>query len=487
MTIRQIIGRREAGEVIPQAYAEALMKDSTSTSIMVAVNGELFEIKKDEPLTAQQFLDLLADDELKDHTLGFCISKGGKLSVESLQPFFIRRHDNVPISAVMLGGPLMVSMPPNSSHTQSYHTWQKISVKLNRLYNSASDMKAYRAAIMGDEFKDDMDMYLGNEGAMIILHADGSFDDCGQCIRGADFSWGIVSDALGHKEKPKAREEAPAKKQGLLAKLGSKLTGGEPEPEKKVEEPKPISDPPKADPVVSPSPAETAVVPAGSIAFEMYTPRKGLKRPKDLNKVLNDKLGCVPLGAWETYEQGGSFPVPVGTAIKISRTDHYEIFREECAKAKVKYVPIDVLTKVPPQPPKEVEPPKGNEQNVSGVVSAQGKKHFNEVFLKRPSVMMAIAESRQEVVHPKFLPRLDNKASTSFADQSGMKQGVLDTLGWSEEDIRAFLKDEDPRLVFLWARDMSLELLSTKLAMKKMQDTAPPKKQGMLAGLSKAS
>jgi hypothetical protein len=492
VTVRQIIGCLTAGQELPQDFAEALMKDSTSTSIMVAKGGDLFNVRLDKPLKAQELLAIIGDDEFKDANgatlpIGFCITKGGKLSPESLQPFAIKRHDDTVLTTVMIGGQLALQIPEKSPHTQSYHAWQKISKKLERLYSSASDLAAFRASIMGEEFKDDMDMILGTEGAMTLLHADGSFDHCGVAQKGESFPWGIVSDALGH--KPKA-EEKP-KKQSLLAKVLG--TAPPAEPEKKVEEEKRIEPPAQPEvppPIKEPEIPKNDVVPPGMMAFEMYTPRKGLKKQRELNRVLNDKLGCTPLGAWDHYEKGGQFPVPVAGSIKFGRTDHYEVFREECYKnAKTGLVSLDIVTKLPPPPVKEPEPIK--EQAVNGVVSAQGKRHFNDVFMKRDGVMLAVAESRQDVLHPKFVTaKLVDKRDTTLASEGGMKQGVLDTLGWSERDIQAFLKDEDPKLVFLWARDQQLELISALKQLKeaKSQDTGKPvaKAGGMLANFAKA-
>lgn len=484
--ITQIIGFCEAGHTIPQTLVESLCKDCSSLAIIAAQDDDLLQQRIDKAVNAKEFMEL--QEGFKDITYGFVFHKGGKLSVESLQPFLIKNPSEKPIASILIGGTLLVSMPQNTSHTQSYHAWQKIERKLHRLYTNASDLAAFRKFILQDEeFNSDMDDILGAEGALTIMHYDGSMDHIGTARKGGQFSWGSISNTLGYSEKP-AAEEKP-KSGGMLAGLvkagQNALSGGKKEEEPKAEP----TVPPKADTIAaSASKAETAVVPAGMIAFEMYTARKGLKKAKDLHRVLNDKLGCVPMGAWETYEAGGGWPVPKTGSIKFGRTDQYEIFREECAAAKVTYVPAEVLTRVPPKPPEEEKKPEATpDVNAAGIVSAKGKQHFHEKFLKRPGIMEVVTEKGNLALSPKALSKRDNRSGSTFAEQSGCRNGIYETLHWGPEDIRTFIAEEDKTLQFHLINDLMYEVIVLKSGAAKTAEAAPAPKKGMLAGLAKAS
>jgi len=484
---RQVTGIREAGQVMPQALVEALMKDSTSLGLVFAHENSIMMQRIDKTVSAKEFMDMQTSDDLKDRTFGWVVTKGGQQSVESRQPFVMARRpdDEVCCIALMAGSFPGADAPEKSAHSASYHAAQKLKRKVERLYNSASNFGKFAELLKDDvEFTEDVDSLCKGDGAITFMMLDGTLVHKGNAPKSASYPWGAISDNLGHTEKPVA---APEKTGGLLGAF-KKITG-EAAPTPPPPAP-PAPEVPKNDPAPVVAPSPDTVVPEGQIEFAMWKPKPGITKDKQLHRACNDKLGCVPDGAWDTYKTGGSFPVPQN-GMKFQNQKLYENFRRAAAGASTKFVPKSVLTNIPAEPPKETETPK-TPADVTHIVPSEEKKAFNEVFRTRGSVMSAIAESRQLIASPKF--QRDNRASTTFEEQSGLKQGVYDTLGWSEEDLME-LMNEHPHLAFLLLRDSLYSLYCIKAAENKTpekQVQAPEQKpetglkKGLLGTFKKA-
>jgi hypothetical protein len=485
-----IIGVVNKGFVMPKHEVTRILKTHNQSSSIVVANDSLIEFSHFDRSLKQEEVETIME-QLKDVTFGYAFHNV-KPSVESLQPFTLAKNtDEKAVIVGLIAGSF--PCPEKSAHTPEYHFFQKLVKKTHRLYHSNPTMKQLMEVLddKDGEFREDVANMLPPNGSLLIMNYDGVFlPYLGSTAAGHEFDWGAISAVA---EEAKAEEkvtEKPKAKGGLLSGLLPKLTSEPP-----TAPVAPPTEPPKADPVVEPSKVETAPVPANATEFILWNPKPGVTKDKLINRMFNDKLGCVPVEAVALYKKGTPFPVPVtkpGAAqMKFGSQRGYEAFKAACLASKTNYVESSVLHSPPPTLPKDDKAtPAAEEPNVSYVVPAEGKKHFNEVFKTRPSVMTANSDGKVEVLNPKVLSKLDNKASTDFATQSGVKGGVNQCLGWDETDIQAFLKDEDPTLVFLFVRDLMIEAIALKAGgVKKAEaeEAIPPKKTGLLAGLKLAS
>lgn len=494
-----IIGIVNKGFVMPKHEVTRILKTHNQASSIVVASDSTIEFSRfDRPLKQEEVEAIM--EQLKGVTFGFSFHNT-KLSVESLQPFVLAK--NTDEKAVLVG--LVAGSfpcPEKSAHTPEYHFFTKLVKKTDRIYHANPTMKQLMETL-GDndgEFRDDVNGMLPPNGSLLIMNYDGVFlPYLGSTAAGHEFDWGAISAIPEEQkavEKSAGVDPPVVKKKGLLAGLLSSTKAEDKPTPPTPEEPKPETVVPMVAPAVSPSKVETAPVPANAVEFILWTPKAGAKKDKEINRMFNDKLGCVPVDAVELYKKGQRFPIPVNkpgaAAIKFGSQRGYEAFKKACVESKTNYVEASVLHSAPPTPPKDDKAaPSSESTNVSHVVSAEGKKHFNESFKRRASVMTALSDGKVEVLNPTVLGKLDNKASTDFATQSGIKGGVNQCLGWSEEDIATFLKDEDRTLTFLFVRDLMLEVIALKahgVKQPKVEEQPEvPQKKGLLAGLKLAS
>lgn len=470
MSYKTIIGVKNAGHIVPESVSQELIKNFSSSVCIVLAQDNQLMYQRFEKLTLETWQTL--QEEAKDMEVAFAFSSlpAAGHSVESLQPFvLLKNHSDIPIVLGVLSGEFNTITPPKSSHSGEYHASQKLAAKLSKVFNKHTELEKFIGELDGEDFGEYMELLMQPKGIATLITTDGTIMTYSANAEGNEFEWGAISEILD--APPKVVEETP-KKKGLLAGL---IPAGKPAVQTTIASTAPI---PQKPPVAAKA-ADTAVAEVG-IPFEMWTVPANLNS-KNLRQALNAGIGCLPYGFQKTYESGGAFPRPKDKSVKFRTQDSYENFRKAAAESKTNTVPAAVVgpfsTKVSSE---------DSASDLKNVVPTSEKKSFNETFLKKGSVQAAVSYSRELITHPKIVARRDNVASETFASQSGMQQGLYDTLGWDETDLRSFMKDH-PNLAFLLTRDLILQTIAYEAAKEtSTKQDAPPAKKGLLAGLTKA-
>lgn len=295
------IVRISAGHMLPNAYAEKLLKanpsavgyafrDGDDKFVSVESGGGLFDVKQIEEIN-----DAFKDNEMFMMFMNY----PEKFKEEDLQPFTLLKNDKgSPVLVGFATGKFNNFIPSGSDHSNEYFMFNRWLIpKLNRIYeDKGKDIAKMMAELNDPIVKQDFDNICTAGGSLILLAGNGQMHTTLNEENRRKFVWGETTDHLGYSESTgldgpdQVATPIEKKTPSFLAKKKAKEAEAAPP----IIAPEPLPAPAKTASAAYPQDTGTEYIPV-KVPEAIWNSNKAIK------KFLQNALGHLPKN-WSDFK-----------------------------------------------------------------------------------------------------------------------------------------------------------------------------------------